>query len=328
MLKLLIMLAALGLTSLANARAFSLNCAARQGFQSQGRYLDVQAQGRWESLGFGHTRLSYELQFGIDCKGPGTCWAAAQSSGKGVVANQDYSPIRYKNYQQFVLDALPSVQHGFLLLPEQVPEEPATFVSYLMLDAVNGRYGATIPLQCQGEPVTSLSSSVSENALDEIARADRVIQEDYGFPSLRLLANTKLLQKELDAGQQDKVTVSQATQLALAVILDDVSAIEAPLNIAAHGWASTNGQRLNAELTVDQKSAARLFLRAEMQDARSTLALHLGPTIKGQDYPPEQGESFKDNWIFVLHIPSLSDHLYWVIVDRNGRSAPYLYGFN
>ncbi len=322
------MLAALGLTSLANARAFSLNCAAPQGFQSHGRHLEVKALGQWESLGFGHTRLSYELQFGIDCRGSESCWASAQSSGKGVVANQDYSPVRYKNYQQFVLDALPAVQHGFLLLPEQVPDERTSFLAYVLLDAVNGRYGATIPLQCQGEPVTSFSSSISDNAWDEIARADRIIQDDFGFPSLRLVANTRLLQKELDADQQDKLTVSQATQLAMAVILDDISTIESPLNIAAHGWASTHGRKLNAELTVDQKSAARLFLREQMQDSRSSLALHLGDTVKGQDYPPEQGESIKDNWIFVLHIPSLSDHLYWVIVDRSGRKAPYLYGFN
>jgi hypothetical protein len=65
-----------------------------------------------------------------------------------------------------------------------------------------------------------------------------------------------------------------------------------------------------------------------MQSSGTSLALHLGGIIKGQDYPPEQGESTEDNWIFVLHIPTLSDHLYWVIVDRRGSQAPYLYGFN
>lgn len=327
MLKLLIMLAAFGLNPMANARAFSLNCASPQGFQSDGRRLEVRTQGRWESMGFGHTRLSYELQFGIDCRSPGSCWASAQNSGKGVVANQDYRPIRYLNYQQFVLDSLPAVEHGFLLLPAVVPDEAASFRAYLMLDAVHGSYGATIPLQCQGEPVTTLSSAVSGPAADEIARANRIIQDDFGFPGLSLLANRERLQKELDAGQ-DKLTVSQATQLALALILDDFTAIEAPLNIAAHGWASTYGQSLSADLTLDQKTAARRFLREQMQDSRTSLALHLGGVIKGQDYPPEQGESAKENWVFVLHVPTLSDHLYWVIVDRQGHKAPYLYGFN
>jgi hypothetical protein len=58
------------------------------------------------------------------------------------------------------------------------------------------------------------------------------------------------------------------------------------------------------------------------------LALYLGNTVQGQSYPPEQGENAQDNWVFVLHIPSLSDHIYWAIVDRQGKVAPYLYGFN
>jgi hypothetical protein len=322
------MLAALALTPLANARALSLNCGSPQGFQSHGRHLEVKAQGRWESLGFGHTLLNYELQFGIDCAANGSCWAAAQSSGEGVVANLDYRPSRYEDYQQFMLEPLASVQHGFLLLPKDPPEVAGPFRAYVMFDAVRGSFGATVPLLCQGEPVTSFSSSVSENALAELARADRIIQEDYGFPTLRLLANPEALQKEILGGSQDKVSVSQATQLAMAVILDNFDAIEAPLNIAAHGWASTHAKRLSDDLTLDQKAAARRFLREQMQNPGTSLALHLGSIIKGQDYPPEQGESTRDNWIFVLHVPTLSDHLYWVIVDRHGQKAPYLYGFN
>lgn len=328
MLKILIILAAFGLNPLANARAFSLNCGSPQGFQSHGRSIAMTTQGRWESLGFGHTRLNYQLQFGIDCAAGESCWALGQSAGTGVVANQDYRPNRYQNYQQFVLDPMSGVEHGFLLLPENVPDEATSFRAYAMLDAVHGSFGATIPLHCQGEPVTSFSSSVSENAVAEVARADRILQKEYGFPALHLLVNAEALQKEIEAGDQDKVSVSSATQLAMAVILDNFDAIEAPLNIAAHGWASTHQQRLSGDLTLDQKTAARAFLREQMQGSQTSLALHLGSIIKGQDYPPEQGESTRDNWIFVLRIPTLSDHLYWVIVDRRGQNAPYIYGFN
>ena len=45
-------------------------------------------------------------------------------------------------------------------------------------------------------------------------------------------------------------------------------------------------------------------------------------------YPPEEGEKVDDNWVFFLSLPTLSDHLYWVIVNRNGEKDPYLYGFN
>lgn len=44
-------------------------------------------------------------------------------------------------------------------------------------------------------------------------------------------------------------------------------------------------------------------------------------------FPPEEGEKVADNWIFMLMLPELSDHLYWAIVPRDGKRA-YCYGFN
>lgn len=325
-MKTLIMLAALGLSPIASARAYSINCGSPQGFQSFGRDVTVRTQGVWEPLGFGHTRLSYKLQLAVDCEKAGSCWASAEGSSKGVVANQDYEPTRYQGFQQFSLDPISSLEQGYLLLPAAVPDNVSSFRAYAMLDAVRGSFGATVPLLCRGEAVTSSPSS--DSAMAEIARADRIIQDDFGFPRLHLIANAGALEKAMKSGTADKVSVSEATQLALALILDSFDAIEAPLNIAADGWASTEGQRLEGSLTRDQKVAVRQFLREQMQSPETSLALHLGGIIKGQDYPPEQGESTQDNWIFVLHIPTLSDHLYWVIVDRRGSQAPYLYGFN
>jgi hypothetical protein len=328
LLKTLIMLAALGLSPIASARAYSFNCGSPQGFQSFGRDLTVTTEGVWEPLGFGHTRLNYKLQLAVDCEKTGACLASAEGFGKGVVANQDYEPTRYQGFQQFSLDPIPSLEQAYLLLPASVPENLSSFRAYAMLDAVRGSFGATVPLLCRGEAVTSSNSSTPESAVAEIARADRIIQDDFGFSRLHLIANAGALEKAMKSGTADKVSVSEATQLALALILDSFDAIEAPLNIAADGWASTEGQRLGGKLTRDQKVAVRQFLREQMQSPETSLALHLGGIIKGQDYPPEQGESPQDNWIFVLHIPTLSDHLYWVIVDRRGSKAPYLYGFN
>lgn len=47
------------------------------------------------------------------------------------------------------------------------------------------------------------------------------------------------------------------------------------------------------------------------------------------DYnPPEEGESVDLNWVFSLYLPTLSDHLYWIIVPREGEMEAYVYGFN
>ncbi|MFM8270077.1 MAG: hypothetical protein ACKN9V_07800 [Pseudomonadota bacterium] len=42
----------------------------------------------------------------------------------------------------------------------------------------------------------------------------------------------------------------------------------------------------------------------------------------------EHGERVENNWIIELRIPSLSDHLFFAIVDRTGKNPVYNYGFN
>lgn len=51
------------------------------------------------------------------------------------------------------------------------------------------------------------------------------------------------------------------------------------------------------------------------------------PDANEDYYPPENGESVAENWIFNLIIDELSDHLYWMVVPRNGGNV-LVYGFN
>lgn len=51
------------------------------------------------------------------------------------------------------------------------------------------------------------------------------------------------------------------------------------------------------------------------------------PNASQDYYPPENGESVQDNWIFNLTLFEVSDHLYWVVVPRNGDPLK-VYGFN
>ena len=328
LLNILLLSAVCGLAPLASARAIAFNCGSAPGFQSHGRSIDVRTFGYWESLGFGHSQLSYELQYGIDCTQAGSCWAEEGLEETGVIANWDYSPRRYTDYQQFTLAVRQTKGPSFLLLPEASTLATGSFQAILMLDGVRGVYGASTPLWCQGETMSSLSSTVAEDAAAEISRADRILQEEFGFGGLHLQTNYLALQKQMQNGDTGSVSLSKATQLAIAVTLGDFVGVESPLQIAADAWASNQLKYPTGKLTLTQKQAVRNFLRQQLQDPKTSLALYLGQTVKGLSYPPEQGESADDNWIFVLRIPTLSDHLYWVIVDRQGQRAPYLYGFN
>ena len=44
--------------------------------------------------------------------------------------------------------------------------------------------------------------------------------------------------------------------------------------------------------------------------------------------PPENGETVEDNWIFQLSLPTLSDHVFWAVVPRDGGKRAYCYGLN
>lgn len=47
-------------------------------------------------------------------------------------------------------------------------------------------------------------------------------------------------------------------------------------------------------------------------------------------FQPERGESSETNWVFSLVIPSLSDHIYWIVVPKTmaANQVAYVYGFN
>ena len=51
------------------------------------------------------------------------------------------------------------------------------------------------------------------------------------------------------------------------------------------------------------------------------------PDVSIDFYPPENGENTQDNWIFNLYADELTDHIYWMIVPRNGEAVT-VYGFN
>jgi hypothetical protein len=54
--------------------------------------------------------------------------------------------------------------------------------------------------------------------------------------------------------------------------------------------------------------------------------------VTRDDPMPEGGEAVAGNWVFELHMPRVSDHVYWAVVarapDRRGEVQVYNYGFN
>lgn len=314
MLKILSFISVITWAPFASAATFSLHCLSPGGFVSQNRSPMATVHAEYEPLAFGHARLNYRLDYTVDCAEGGACWAQGSGQEAGVVADRSYRPTRYKDHVRFPLTA--AGEKRSLILPAALQETAIRVNGYLQLDGVQNIYGTTVPLACEVTAVKKTEpSATAEEALQQ---ADQIIQKNYGLPSLRLKADSMLLQQALDALGHDAVTLSQATGLAMAEILDDFEAYESPLNVAVDGETETG----------EQKDKARRILRQELNQTATTLSLYLGKTVRGENYPPEMGEDAAANWIFVLRIPSLSDHIYWVVVDKTGDKAPYLYGFN
>jgi hypothetical protein len=48
----------------------------------------------------------------------------------------------------------------------------------------------------------------------------------------------------------------------------------------------------------------------------------------GSIWGPENNDSVVDNWVFYLHMDDFTDHMFWAVADRAGKSPTFNYGFN
>lgn len=124
---------------------------------------------------------------------------------------------------------------------------------------------------------------------------------------------------------QSNLHFVEAFTLALETILQDEQNLESPRGIIREIYGLFPDQVEDAEAQLQQK------LRAYLQTGELILLPNVNwDNWRREDgyYPPENRESAADNWIFYLRLPQLSDHLFWIVIDRTGTQKPFLYGFN
>lgn len=128
------------------------------------------------------------------------------------------------------------------------------------------------------------------------------------------------------------VSPLEAFRLSLSTFLEEVEAPQAPLQNIMYIF----------ELFPDNFATEAEWKAALQQELRDYLAFDgmMGwvPHVPNADedldewpsdfYPPTDGERLDNHWLVGLLIPSLSDHGYWAVIDRQGVKAPYCYGYN
>jgi hypothetical protein len=157
----------------------------------------------------------------------------------------------------------------------------------------------------EGENPGCLSDLEAEAVVAEILGA-------YGITELGVI----LPPDEVCAQQQqydNLVSFSAAVEAAIVSFLSDDEDMDSPL-------ARLEFVDGGPCLAGDPSDRIRCFM--DRPDSSFEL---IGPQSR---FPPEHRESLDESWSFYLSMDSLSDHLFWAIVDRSGAQPAYNYGFN
>lgn len=114
----------------------------------------------------------------------------------------------------------------------------------------------------------------------------------------------------------DEVALLEALDAALCSFLEDGEDDESPLSLVE---ADPQTYDLSDEPDPDEvQGAVRNFMNA----GDSTFSL----VTPDSPLQPEGGESPDKYWVFLLEMPSLSEHHWWAVVNKNRRSDAYNYG--
>lgn len=130
--------------------------------------------------------------------------------------------------------------------------------------------------------------------------------------------------KLLDLGSTPRQSVEKALQVALEQILEPSEELESPLNNVWEIESVSKDWPKDSRLQL-QRVRERLVKFMNHSETKLVL-LEEGKAERG--FAPERGEDLKKNWIFSLIIPTLSDHVYWIVVAKEAPYKAYVYGFN
>lgn len=162
--------------------------------------------------------------------------------------------------------------------------------------------------------------------LNNLAQRIYKIKENNGIPGIQVEFDDAERLRQTNF-PDNKIAFEEALAKALPALLSDKSTGETPYNLVSEIFGSSLPK------APDQKSQ----LMQKVREFANTGRIGLIPQYDPEDmeswnalpYPvPEDRELVEDNWIFASSFPDLSDHIYWVIVDRSGKKETYVYGFN
>lgn len=190
----------------------------------------------------------------------------------------------------------------------------------------------TLQFLLEEYPLTAKAATWLREALEELdatePAAAAIIDQEFGLAGLSLDADAAEIEKQ--NAISPVVSFPQALREALQSYLTDAAHPESPQNMV---------RMAHAELAEDQfdtaealQKAVRLKVTEYLKNGGRLFLIPLDYEQLPPDdllfNPPEDREPSRENWIFSLSLPALSDHIYWAVVDRTAQRETYNYGFN
>ncbi len=162
-----------------------------------------------------------------------------------------------------------------------------------------------------------------ELSVDELV--EKIVRDEFQFAEMQLFIDEEEVRRQIEAFPT-KIDLGMALRTALNSFFRDDRSPESPWKLI---------QEVEGIYEKEDIPASKLEeVEAKRQAFFNTGVLRLIPIYNPDsdedlDFnPPEGGEPIAENWVFSLYLPELSDHVYWAIVDRQGKKEVYNYGFN
>ena len=144
--------------------------------------------------------------------------------------------------------------------------------------------------------------------------AEELLIKEFGVTAIALdIPESEVMRQ--DGYYNNSFCFEHALRLSLSTLLENYANPTSPLarELASMGALSSPSK--------SQLRAAKLRVHETLNKNGSLLAI-VRPYKLNQ---PMNGEMVEKNWIFFLR---LDGKPYWVVVDRSGQTAPYVYGMN
>lgn len=174
-----------------------------------------------------------------------------------------------------------------------------------------------LPIEERKSLIHFIKSTFPKKKAFSIRKTISKAKEMGNVPRLKIIAYRKEALKQAKFNKNKcEIDFEMALHLAIDNLLRDGRYIESPVAIVKENPEDFNLDRANLT-DADVTKAVHNF----MNDGQSTLEL----ITEESRFPPEEGESIQDYWIFLYQSDNFSSALHWVLIDRTAEKTPFNY---